>query len=209
MNRRADLAQARLDSAILSLISGGELDGIITFRPFPPLAQNQMPQVKTENTIGNFSMTAEAEVSAEVYATLANLGFKYVIQRQSEVDRVLGGFEKKGEKQVRKANWKRNDVPFSADLAAKLEPIFAKMEISDGVTVEAIVSVGENVRDTVESKFTVEKEAIAAHREKGDLDVWVKSVLGFKGDTPFDETNSELLLAVRARKLALLRSLND
>lgn len=165
-------------------------------------------QVDTKWNLGNFTVALAAEVDDETRDTLANLGLRFLGQRNTEVDKILGAFEKVGGKDKRKAGWKRNEVGYTAALASALAKSFESLALPDSDdTVTAVCAVTEYVRDTVESKFTEERQ-IAAMLESAPDDVREEKHRDMKWDgsldthTPDgDDYSREYLMAIRARKL--------
>ena len=166
-----------------------------------------MTQIKTDWTIGNFSVALAVESTPVLLAALAPLGVKWIGQRQSEVDKVLGGFETVSGKPKRKANWKRTDSAYSVELGNKLKAVFAQLKLDDEITLEPEVTVSEYIPgDGADYKFSFEKEVIGERESLPESEwvAWLKG-LGVGEDEAHDdagEYSAKLLSAVRDRKRA-------
>lgn len=173
-------------------------------------------QIDTKWNSGNFSLAHSAEVSEAQLPQLASLGLLYLAQRNRKHDETLGAFEKKDGKNVRKAGWKRGDVEFTPALASGLTVAYGyNFKLADGdkeVALEVLTDVTEYVRDTVESKFTFEKE-IATAREslpQAEFDKWVTGIreYGQFADTHTEDGedfSKEFLIAIRNKVNAIKR----
>ena len=157
--------------------------------------------MKTNWTLGNFSVTLECEPNQEQALELQRLGLLYLGQRISKVDKTLGGFIGK----ERRKGWKRNDAAFSEDLASKLVGDFKELEFpTDGVSkLTPTVSIVEYVR---EEQSTKEAELVAGDKEsKGTLDEWAREHGVSETHTPDGESYSPELLAAITRKIREVR----
>lgn len=176
-------------------------------------------QMQTKWACGNFTIDLSVVVPDESLSAkskaLVAYGIRQIGQRNSEVDKILGAFKVGTDgKAVRIKDWKRNEVPFSPDLAAKLKTSFEGLkydEITDDgefaeVSLGATATVTEYVSKTKEVKFESETAAMLRHESKGDLEVWLKDVIGFAGDShgADGEYNVEALKAIRVYAKTML-----
>lgn len=174
-----------------------------------------MQKVNTKWTLGNFSVALETEVSDEDQKLLASLGLKYLGQRVSAVDRVMGGFTKTADgKEKRKVGWKRGDVPFGQAMAQAVGACFDTLEFPDSTKdvphkLSALVEITEYVPETATPKFVDEKAIALRHESKGDLEAWLKSDVGFDGPTHGEdgEYAIPMLQAIKEYKLAKLAAM--
>lgn len=167
-------------------------------------------KVNTNWNLANFSVSLSVEANEALQKTLMEYGVRYFGQRNSEVDKILGGFETVNGKSKRKANWKRSEVAYTAELAQALAKSFEKLSGPDELVIPAEVEISEYVReDKVDSKFTEEKEIVGRHESADDLETWLVDKVKYTGDTHGDdgEYAIEMLRAVRAFKIARLREL--
>ncbi len=143
-------------------------------------------QAKTEITIGNFIVSLKADYDAQF---LADLGLKWIAQRQTSIDKTLGGFEKVDGKDKRIAGWKRNDVDFSEQMAKDLAAELTTLSLPDTEKkLEATeVLVTEYVREVGEPKYAGAKRAMSRHESANDLEVWLKDKIGYAGPTHGDD----------------------
>lgn len=166
-------------------------------------------KINTQYNSGNFTLSLSAEVSEEMKEKLASLGLRYLAQRNTEHDKVLGGFETgKDGKVKRKAGWKRGDVGYDPVLAAKLAKSYLELSLPDSeekIEVEPVVT--EYIREAADSKFT-EERAIASRKEsKGSLEAWAAARGVTETHTEDGEDYSpELLRKIREVKLAAIRA---
>lgn len=113
-----------------------------------------------KTTMGNFAVSAEAEVNPDQFAILADAGLLQFTQRTpfSSAEKLMAGYDK------RPAGFKRNSIEFSADNALTLESVLEKpIEIADGVTVTlSNISVTEYVPAVAEPKFASERAKYAS-----------------------------------------------
>lgn len=145
-----------------------------------------MNKIETKWNLGNFTVAiAHTPASESALETLAALGLRFLGQRNSDVDKILGGFEKRGEKLVRKANWKRNDVGYDGALASALKASFATLELPDESKIEVEAEVSEYVRETATPKYAEVKAMLAA---KESTETWgaFLAKLGFSEATAHD-----------------------
>jgi hypothetical protein len=168
-----------------------------------------MNNVNTNWNLGNFTVSLASEVSDDVRDTLASLGLRFLGQRNTEVDKILGAFETVNGKAKRKAGWKRNEVPYDPALASALAKSFETLALPDSEEkVKAASSVLEYIRDTVESKFT-EERAIAESIESASDEEQSAALSRIRWTTGIDSIHTEdgedysreFLMAIRARKL--------
>lgn len=110
--------------------------------------------------MGNFAVSAEAEVNPDQFAILADAGLLQFTQRTpfSSAEKLMAGYEK------RPAGFKRNSIEFSDDNALTLESVLEKpIEIANGVTVTlSNISVSEYVPAVAEPKFASERAKYAS-----------------------------------------------
>ena len=167
-----------------------------------------MNTVETKWNLGNFTVTLVSEVGDEMRDKLASFGLRFLGQRNTAVDKILGAIEKVNGKDKRRAGWKRNEVSFSGTLAAALAKSFEELALPDSEEkLPAACDITEYIRDTVESKFT-EERAIAEMLESAPDDVQKAKFRDMKwdGSLPMhtedgEDYSREFLLAIRARKL--------
>lgn len=109
--------------------------------------------------MGNFAVSAEAEVNPDQFAILADAGLLQFTQRTpfSSAEKLMAGYDK------RPAGFKRNSIDYTADNALTLESVLEKpIEIADGVTVTlSNISVAEYVPAVAEPKFASERAKYA------------------------------------------------
>lgn len=171
--------------------------------------------VDTKWNLGNFTVELKTLVNEAISGRLACLGLRFLGQRVSAVDKILGGFEKKGDKDVRKAGWKRTDAPFSPDLASKLAKAFEELELPGDDAGNEAVKLGmkatftEYVPTAGAPKFVEEKALCVRHESKGDLEEWLKTKVGYAGEThgADGEYDPAMLAAVKAYKIEQLRDI--
>lgn len=126
-------------------------------------------QISTKWNVGRFDTTLTAEVTEEQVAALLPLALRYLGQRNTKIDRILGGFETVDGKEKRKADYKRNDVEYSDELAQALGESFQTLEFPDS-TKEAphVLNVSVDIAEytgggSAEPKYKREKDAIASY----------------------------------------------
>lgn len=159
-------------------------------------------KIDKEWNLGNFTIALTAEVNEEVANKLKSLGLLYLGQRNSEVDKILGGFEKKGDKNVRKVGWKRGDVEYTDALATALAKSFASLKLDDAVNIpcEAIV-VRYDGAAKAEPKFAREKKKFVEKESTAEgLAAWLAKFAGYTGATHGDdgEYSVDALAAAKA-----------
>lgn len=161
-------------------------------------------KIETKWNLGNFTVSLTADVKPEMDQKLANLGLLYLGQRVSEVDKILGGFEKKGDKMVRKEKWKRADVEYSEALKHALNAAFTELTLPDETKLECDVVIGQYVPTKSEPKFQREKLKFAEKESSpAGLDAWLKSFVGYEGPSHTEDGESYSPEALAAAKLAI------
>lgn len=162
--------------------------------------------------IGQFNLALSADVEKELLKALMPLILRWLGQRNSAVDKVLGAYETNGDgKQVRKAGWKRTDVDYSEEMARELETAFSELSIPDDISggkdvkLAAVAVVGQKVETGAAPKFTEEKAIITRHT--ADLTVWAKDTVKFAGAVDAANPSDDFLKAVQAYKKAALKGL--
>lgn len=169
-----------------------------------------MNEINTKWNLGNFAVSLTTKVDDAMRDKLAEFGLRFLGQRVSAVDRILGGFEKGTDgKAKRRKDWKRTDAAFSTDLANKLAEAFDELVIDDTTKLAAQATFTEYVPTAGEPKFKTEKELCARHESKTggadgpvreqSLAVWLAATVGYEGPTHGDdgEFNVEMLQAVK------------
>jgi hypothetical protein len=156
-------------------------------------------KANTNITIGNFAVSISADYDTQ---TLANLGLKWIAQRQTSIDKVLGGFRKVDGKDKRILGWKRNDVDYSPDMAKRLESALSSLSLPDSEdALPADVIACEYVREVAEPKYAGAKKAMLRHEsELNDLESWLATKIGYAGPThdADGEYHVDALRAVKA-----------
>lgn len=148
-----------------------------------------MKTVKTVWNLGNFTVALDSEVTDDIFARLASLGLRFLGQRNTEVDKILGGFTVVGGKSKRIPGWKRNAVEYDATLASKLCLSFAKLElpIADGEkeapVVEANADVVRYEREAAALQYRDAKEIASGKESKGTLEAWLFEKASYSGPT--------------------------
>ncbi len=163
-------------------------------------------KTQTSWTMGNFTVSLKAELNEQATAKAVEKGLLWAGQRKSGLDDTLSGVDAK----KRKAQgFKRDSVAYSQAMAERLKALFSTVELDDNVVVETEVTVGEYVPTTADSKFVKETEVMSRHESKGDLEEWLKSTVGYSGDTHGEdgEYSKEALGAIRAYAKRLLDSI--
>jgi hypothetical protein len=180
-----------------------------------------MKTIEVESTVGNFLVRCKAEVTDNQFAYFASKGLLWAMQRQSEVDKVLGAFTTdislahftaKGKGPWRKKDWTRNSVDYSADKAGKLQAVFANLAMPDDLPALATTAeVLEYIRDVAESKYRDEKAIMSKHESKGDLEEWLAERIGYTAETHGEdgEFSVKALGAIRAYIKAELAKLSE
>lgn len=157
-----------------------------------------MKTAKAEWNSGNFTLTHSVELTEEQAQVFLDKGLLWYMQRNREHDVVLGAFEKKGDKMVRKDKWSRGDVEFSQELASKLIVAYSEIPFgADGESIEVDSNVVEYTREGAALKYRDAKEIASRHESAGDLESWLKSK-GYEGEThgPDGEFLPAMLAAV-------------
>jgi hypothetical protein len=183
-----------------------------------------MSKIETKWACGNFLIGMAVSFDALGLPELADFagdslvvvllenGIRQIGQRNSEVDKILGAFSKDANgKDVRRKEFKRNLVPYSAELAEKLKESFSKLQYAENAPLNAEVSVVEYVPTAGEPKFAGEKAAMARHEsmsgdvnspsKEQELSVWMKSTIGYDGPIwteDEEDYHPAALMAVRA-----------
>lgn len=174
-----------------------------------------MNQIKIETVwaIGNFMTGLAVEVNQETLQKLAALGLRYVGQRVSEVDKILGAFEKGTDgKTVRRKDFKRAEVDYSDELAGKLSGAFAELELEENVKINPTVNVSQYVPTTKEPKYADERGLLKELENRAKLVDWITAKLpDFSGETKDTDGNytTDLLVAVKAWKVAAMKKLAE
>lgn len=100
---------------------------------FPHTAN--MTTITTQWPVGQFLTTLTHEVDDKQLGDLASLGLRFLGQRVTAVDKILGAFETGADgKSKRKPNWKRNEVEYSDELRDALTKAFGTLEFPDSST---------------------------------------------------------------------------
>lgn len=146
--------------------------------PFVKKART-MNTIKTEWNLGNFTVALSAEVDDSQLRYLASKGLLWLGQRQSKVDKTLGGYN--GDKRIK--GFKRSEVSYTPTLAKGLTADFETLEVEDEISLTPSVVVTEYIRETAEPKYKREKEVAGRHESKGDLEEWLADKVGYTGDT--------------------------
>ncbi len=143
-------------------------------------------KAETKWNLGNFTVALSTEATPEVDTVLRNLGLLYVGQRVSEVDKILGGFEKKGDKNVRIAGWKRADVDYTDSLRTALSAAFQELTLPDSekkIECDVLVSRYDGPAKA-EPKYAREKKKFAEKEStEAGLEAWLESFCGYTGET--------------------------
>lgn len=170
-----------------------------------------MNEINTKWNLGNFAVSLTTKVDDTMRHQLATFGLRFLGQRVSAVDKILGGFETGADgKSKRKAGWKRTDAAFGAALAGKLATAFAELDLPESeAKLAASATFTEYVPTAGAPKFVEEKAACVKHESAGDLEEWLKTKVGFAGETHGAdcEYSTEMLMAVKAFKIAFLKGM--
>lgn len=151
----------------------------------PSFATHNMKKIEAKSTVGNFLVDCTAEVTEEQFAYFASKGLLWSMQRQSEVDKVLGAFDAEGK---RKDKWTRNSVDYSPDMASKLQAVYASLAMPDKLpSLPTTASVTEHVREQATPKYALAKAAMLRHESKDDLEEWLADTIGYDGATHGDD----------------------
>lgn len=164
-----------------------------------------MKTVKAQWNSGNFSLKHEAEVTDEQYAVLADRGLLWEMQRNREHDIVIGTYKKVGKKRVKVCT--RIEVPYSDDLAVKLNAVYGAAEIAEGMSIAINTVITEYQRETAALMYRDAKAVLVRHESANDLEAWAKAKFGFAGETHGEdgEYSPELLAATHAFLKTLLQ----
>lgn len=176
--------------------------------------QTHMKHIETKWALGNFSVTLTHEPqSQEALETLAALGLRFLGQRNSAVDKILGGFRAgKDGKQERIAGWKRTDVAFDGKLADALAESFSRLALPDSeLTLAASAKVEEYQRESAERVYKDARAKLAARESKAGFEEWCVSALGYTGEThgTDGEFALELVKALDAKLKAAAKAAMD
>lgn len=168
-------------------------------------------KAETKWNCGNFAVELVASADEKQTQALVNLGLRFLGQRVTKVDKILGAFEKKGGKDVRKAGWKRNDVNYSASLADELALAFAELEFPDEADgkITCGVVVSEYVPTTAEPKFKREIEKLGQKESAGVLVEWLASFCKYTGPTHTEDGEEFHPDALAAAKVAITEFLKN
>lgn len=91
-----------------------------------------MTTINTQWPVGQFLTSLTAEVDDATLNILGCLGLRFLGQRVTAVDKVLGAFETGADgKAKRKAGWKRNEVDYTDELRDQLVKAFGSLEFPD------------------------------------------------------------------------------
>ena len=158
-----------------------------------------MPKVNAESTFGNFKWFATAEITNEQQATLADLGFLWVMQRSpsSNAEKVMAGYEKRPE------GFKRNSIDFSEEGAEVLKSELSKpIDIEKDNVITPVVSKVQfhEIGAGAEPKYADEKKIVQRHIDAKDIVSWATDTVGFADEGDLDTENVEFLKAVKAYK---------
>jgi len=168
-------------------------------------------KLQCTSTFGNFKWTAEADVTEEQAAILANAGLLQVLQRSpaSRAEKRMAnggkGYEKRPDK------FERSSIEYS-ELAGKVlaGELGSEVEIAEGMTISPTVSVSfHEIGGSALPKFVEEKQIVSRHVAKGDLAEWASATVKFSGDTVDHDGNptTDFLQAVKAYKTARLSAI--
>ena len=168
--------------------------------PHAPSFATHIMKITTESTLGNYKAIISVDANEALQAKLLPLGLKYVLQRQTNIDKVLGAFHTVDGKSKRKSGWKRNDVEYSDGISINLTTALRTLSMPDETTLAVDAEVFEYIREVAESKFTSEKAAMSRHESANDLEAWLADKIGYDGDThdSDDEFHPAALAAIRA-----------
>lgn len=128
-------------------------------------------QVKDQFNCGKFLVTLSADLSDEQVAALLPFSLRYGGQRNTKVDRILGGFETVDGKEKRRADYKRSDVDYSDELAQSLGESFSVLLFptdetdAEGKKVFIKVPVAVDIAEytgggSAEPKYKKQKDAV-------------------------------------------------
>ena len=126
---------------------------------------------------------------------------KYVLQRQTNIDKVLGAFTTGADgKTKRKDKWTRNSVDFETAMASKLQSALSTLAMPDESTLAVDAEIEEYIREVTVLKYALAKSAMLRHESKNDLESWLEDTVGYDGDTHGEdgEYHVEALKAIDA-----------
>jgi hypothetical protein len=160
-------------------------------------------QVNASSQFGNFKWFATAEVTDTQKDILADLGFLWVMQRSpsSNAEKSLAGYEQ------RPKGFKRSEIPFSDENAQALSKLLgADAEIEKDVKISPKVTKVEfyEINKVAEPAYFDEKKAVNRHIADKTIATWAMDTVGFSGKGDLDDSNVELLKAVKEFKNRLL-----
>ncbi len=184
---------------------------------------NTMQTVNTAWNMGSFSLALSVNVDADTIAKLADCGLRYLGQRVTEVDKILGAFttdrslakNPKGKGPWRKKEWSRGAVGYTPELANKLKEAFTtlsfpKAEGEEEETPLPGVSVVIGQYEKEVPKYEAEREVLSRHESaKGDatapaaeqeLSVWLKGIIKYDGPTHTEDGEDYAIGALAAVK---------
>jgi hypothetical protein len=157
-------------------------------------------QVNTNWNLAKFAVSLNADVSDELRDVLAAYGLRYAAQRNTEIDKILGGFAKNAEgKLERIKGWKRNEVAFTPELAAALRKSFATLTLpegEEGLSFAAEANIEEYTGAAKGIKYAEARGVFARNAKAGTLAAMATKV-GFDGDMgTSEEPSTEVLQAI-------------
>lgn len=170
------------------------------FLQYPFLSTRTMKKITTESTLGNYKAIVSVNADEALQEKLLPLGLKYVLQRQTTIDKILGAFVTDADgKAKRKNKWTRNSVDYSADMASKLRSGLSTLAMPDETNLTVDAEIFEYVREVAESKFTSEKAAMSRHESANDLEAWLAEKIGYAGESHGEdgEFHPDALRAIR------------
>lgn len=166
----------------------------------PSFATHTMKKITTESTLGNYKAIISVNADDTLQEKLLPLGLKYVLQRQTTIDKTLGAFTVVDGKAKRKSGWKRNDVEYTEAVAKELHTALSTLAMPDESNLAVEAEIVEYIREVKEAAFTSEKAAMSRHESANDLESWLADKIGYDGDTHGDdgEYHPAALAAIRA-----------
>jgi hypothetical protein len=125
-------------------------------------------KAKCQWNAGNYNVTLETgELTPETAQVLMNLGLLQCGQRNSDFDKIIGLAVKDAKGVYRRVAGKtRMDFDYDAAKAAELAVSFGAIATPKdygAIELKPSATVSQAIRDVVESKFVVEREAMARH----------------------------------------------
>ena len=168
--------------------------------PYAPSFATHIMKITTESTLGNYKAIISVDANEALQAKLLPLGLKYVLQRQTNIDKVLGAFHIVDGKSKRKSGWKRNDVEYTESLASKLHDALSTLAMPDESHLMVDAEIEEYIREVAVLKYALAKSAMLRHESKNDLESWLEDTVGYDGDTHGEdgEYHVEALKAIDA-----------